>query len=217
MTARRGDPADAPTRAGALCGSGKRSGGTCRNVAGKGTGHVGYGHCWLHGGASPGGIRMAERERAYATVRTLGLPLDEGDPDQILLGEVRRSAGIVAWLEVRVGDLEPEQVIRGTRHVRRVDTSAGQFPGSTTTTEAGPGEHLWSQMYARERRHLADVCAKAIAAGVARRHVQLAEEQGELAGQLVVAALRELGVDPASARAQDVIRRNFTLLTGGGG
>ena len=87
--------------------------------------------------------------------------------------------------------------------------------GTEVITEAGPGEHLWSQLYARERKHLADVAAKAISLGIARRHVELAEEQGQLAGQLVAAVLRDLGVDPASPAARQVIERHFTVLAGG--
>jgi hypothetical protein len=70
-------------------------------------------------------------------------------------------------------------------------------------------------MYARERRIYADVRAKVIAAGIAQRHVDLAEQQGELAGRLVTGILSDLGVDPASPRARDVIRRHFTLISGG--
>lgn len=219
MTARRGDPADAPTRGGPLCGSAKRLGGVCRNTAGKGTGHVGYGHCWLHGGRSPGGVRMAEREAAYATARTLHLPVDDpdADPDTLILDLVREQASVVAWLRDAVRALPPDALIRSARYARRVDTSAGQFPGVTTTTETGAVEHVLSQMYARERRIFADLLVKVSALKINRRHVELAEEQGELAGRLMVAALRELGIDPASPRAQEVIRRQFTLLSGGAG
>jgi hypothetical protein len=215
VSAHPGDPADAPTRDGWHCGSPKKSGGTCRNRAGKGTQHVGYGHCRNHGGNTPGGKTMAQREQGYAAVRTYGLPLDDGNPDDILLAEVRRSAGIVAWLEQQIAALPAGDVIRGTRLVRKVETSAGAFPGTTTTSEAGPQEHLWSQLFARERRHLADVCAKAIQAGIWHQHVELAEEQGQIAGRLLVAVLSELGVDAGSPRAREVIGRHFTLLSGG--
>ena len=36
------------------CGAKTRQGDFCRQVAGWGTDHVGYGRCKLHGGASPG-------------------------------------------------------------------------------------------------------------------------------------------------------------------
>lgn len=217
MTAYRGDPADAPTRGGALCGSRKRLGGVCRNTAGKGTDHVGFGHCWLHGGRSPGGTRMAQREAAYAAARTLHLPVDDpdADPDTLILGLVREQASVVAWLRDAVRALPADALVRSARYARRVDTSGGQFPGTTTTTETGAVEHVLSQMYARERRIFADLLVKTSALKINRRHVELAEEQGEMAGQLMVAALRELGVDPASPRAQDVIRRHFTIIAGG--
>jgi hypothetical protein len=217
VTTRPGDPASGPTRAGELCGSPKKGGGTCANRAGKGTDHVGHGHCRYHGGNSPGGVKMADRELAYATARTLHLPADDpdADPSALMLALVREQAGIVAWLREEVGKLTPEALVRGTRYVRRTTTTVGQFPGETTVTEAGQTEHVLSVMYARERRIYADVLAKVIAAGIAQRHVDLAEQQGELAGRLVTGILSDLGVDPASPRARDVIRRHFTLISGG--
>lgn len=167
---------------------------------------------------------MAEREQQHAAVReiraTLHQPADDTqpvDPEAMILALVRQQAQIVGWLRAEVARLDPEALVRGTRAVRRTVTSAGQFPGETTTTEAGAAEHVLSVMYARERRIYADVLAKAIQAGVARRHVELAESQGELAGQLITGVLAEMGIDPASTRAQDVIRRQFTLLAGGQG
>jgi hypothetical protein len=160
---------------------------------------------------------MAQREQSYAIARTMHLPVDDGpvDPDRLILERVREQAQIVAWLRHEVQQLEPTELIRSARFSRRVETSAGAFPGTTTTVETGTQEHVLSTMYRAERKILDDVLAKAIAAGVARRHVELAEQQGELAGQLLTAVLRELGVDPASPRAQDAIRRHFTLLAGG--
>lgn len=158
---------------------------------------------------------MAQREQAYAAARTMDLAVDgQDDPDRLMLDRVREQARIVAWLRQEVQALTPGDLIRSSRYVRRVDTTAGQFPGTTTTTEAGATEHVLSQMYRAERRILDDVLAKVNAAGVARRHVELAEQQGEMAGQLLTAVLRELGVDPASPRAQDAIRRHFTLISG---
>lgn len=217
MTARRGDPADAPTRDGALCGSAKKTGGTCQNAAGKGTDHVGHGHCRFHGGNTPGGIRMAQREQAYAEARTMALDVtgDDVDPEDLILGRVREQAGIVAWLRGQVQALTPDALVRSARYARRTATTAGQYPGETTTTETGAAEHVLSQMYARERRILDDLLAKVIGLGIARRHVEVAEAQGELAGRFVTAVLRDLQVDPGSPRAREVIARQFALLAGG--
>lgn len=204
-----GDPATRPTRDGALCGASTRTGGTCRNIAGFRTDHPHSGHCYLHGGSSPSGRRMAQREVAYATARSLGVPADV-DPADGLLALVRETAGLVAWLREQAAALAPDDLIRGTRYVRRTEGP----DGPVTVTEAGPGEHLWSVMYARERRNFADVCAKALAAGVAQRQVQLAEEQGELAGRLVRAILTDLGHDLNDPGTRDVIRRHLTLVRG---
>lgn len=218
MTAQR-DPAGGPTRDGPLCGSAKRGRpDTCKNPAGKGTDHVGFGHCRYHGGNSPGGKAMARREAAYATARTMHLPVDdEDDPDTLLLGLVREQASIVAWLREQVRDLTPEALVRSARYARRTEATAGAFPGTTTTTETGAVEHVLSQMYARERRILADLLVKVAGLGIAKRHVELAKEQGELAGRLLVAVLSEMGIDPASPRAREVIRRQFMVLAGGAG
>lgn len=52
-----GDPMDPPTagkpHGSPRCGARTRSGSPCRNVAGKGTNHLGIGRCKFHGGATP--------------------------------------------------------------------------------------------------------------------------------------------------------------------
>jgi hypothetical protein len=220
VTAQR-DPSGGPTRDGPLCGSAKRGRpDTCKNPAGKGTDHVGFGHCRYHGGNSPGGVAMARREAAYATARTMHLDVDDDDettPEERILGRVREQSRIVAWLREEVQRLTPDALIRSARYARRVEATAGAFPGTTTTTETGTQEHVLSQMYARERRIYDDLLAKVISLGIAKRHVELAKEQGELAGRLLVAVLTEMGVDPASPRAREVIRRQFTVIAGGAG
>lgn len=158
---------------------------------------------------------MAEREQAYALARTLHLPVDQGDPDVLLLELVREQAGVVAWLREEVRRLTPAALVRSARYARTVETTAGQHPGMTTTTETGAVEHVLSAMYARERRTYADLLVKVAGLGIARRQVQLAEDQGELAGRLVAAVLADLGHDPAAPGTRDVVRRHFALLAGG--
>jgi hypothetical protein len=128
---------------------------------------------------------MAQREQSYAVARTMHLPVENGDPDpdRLILERVREQAQIVAWLRAR--DAQSSSRARSAaserRYSRRVETSAGQFPGSTTTTVETDRtqEHVLSTMYRAERGSiLDDVLAKAIAAGVARRHVELAEAAG---------------------------------------
>ena len=51
---------------GVLCGARKTdgSGDTCQNAAGKNTGHVGFGYCAFHSGATPNGEKHGEKLRA---------------------------------------------------------------------------------------------------------------------------------------------------------
>jgi hypothetical protein len=174
--------------------------------------------CRLHGGKSPNARAAAHRrlEEAAAAraVEAFGLPRDI-DPAAALLEEVGRSAGAVEWLRARVVEVgaDPNDLVHGTRLVRRKTTD----DGSETTTEIGPGVHLWVQLYQQERRHLADVCAKALAAGAQERQVQLAERQGELAAQILTAVLDDLHLTAAEhQRALEVAGRHFTLLRGTG-
>ena len=48
------------------CGAQGRTGTPCRKSAGWGTDHAGYGHCRLHGGASPNGRVFAAKLEAAA-------------------------------------------------------------------------------------------------------------------------------------------------------
>lgn len=49
------------------CGARLKSGtGTCRQAAGARTDHLGYGQCWLHGGATPTGKKHAKTLRQEA-------------------------------------------------------------------------------------------------------------------------------------------------------
>jgi hypothetical protein len=120
-------------------------------------------------------------------VATYGLPR-EVDPADALLEEVHRTAGHVAWLQVKVGDLDEQDLVWGT--VQEVDRSSGEFGGTDTTQAAKP--NVWLELYRAERRHLAEVCKTALAAGVAERQVRLAEQQGALIATVIGRILDDL-------------------------
>lgn len=175
-------------RAQQTCGATTRAGHPCRKPAGWGTPHD-VGRCKLHGGATPNGQRAARVTLAREQVQALGLPLGREDPSDVLLEEVRRSAVIVRWLHDRVaelGDLFDEDGLN-------------------------PVVALWE----RQRRHLADVAARAVAVGVARRHVELAEEQGRMAGEFLLRTLARLGIDTEEPAVRSIMRQELYLLSGG--
>jgi hypothetical protein len=181
------------------CGATNRQGKPCGKAAGWGTDHVGTGHCKLHGGASPNGRKHAQREQATQAVATYGLPRDI-DPQAALLEELHRTAGHVAWLQLKVAELDEHQTygpVGGSEH---------GYP----STEA----HIWIRLYQQERKHFTDVAKTCIACGIAERQIQLAEQQGQLLARALDGILTDLGVRN-HPEAPAVVRRHLTLLDGG--
>ncbi len=150
----------------------------CTLVAGYGTNHKGYGHCKFHFGNSPAHITQAETERAEDAVRTFGLPIDI-DPQEALLQELRRTAGVVAYLEDVIAEFDKDQLVQ--------------------YDDVGPHGHkrvssAWVVMYQAERGHLVRVAAEAHKCGVAERQVQIEERQGLLLAEVIKRILVELDV-----------------------
>lgn len=168
--------------------------------------------CSKHGGGEAAGVRKQEGLKRWHTereqnkqmaklaraARTLGLPL-EVDPQQALLQEIYRTAGAVAWLGERVGDL-PESALswnlvseerkQGTEGFAGEDGEGGEVDLTTTIHGAKPAVLL--ELYHRERNHLVHVCKVAITCGIAERQIRIAEEQG----QQIAQTLRTTFEDP---------------------
>jgi P27 family predicted phage terminase small subunit len=146
-----------------------RGRGECHGIA------TATGNCRMHlgGGGPKRAAAMLARQPTY------GAPLDVS-PGEALLQEVRRTAGIVAWLGEIIGGLEHGDMVWGIE--RRSDRTAGDFPGADIISSAKP--NVWVQLYQAERRHLVTTCAEALRANVDERLVRLAEMQG---GRIVAA------------------------------
>lgn len=165
-----------------LCGA-KRSGrsssgpGRCRHLAGWGTDHVGFGKCRLHGGNTKTHRISAVRREVEQRMANYGEPIDV-DPATALLSEVARTAGHVQWLGEQVRD--------------RADVA----------THEG---RVLTELYRREREHLVRVSKATLDAGIAEREVRIAEAQGRVLAEVVVAVLRDLNL----SNAQTVIARRL--------
>ncbi len=165
------------------CSASTRSGDPCRNnsIAG---GTV----CRMHGGANPKTAAKAA-VRAEVASWTLGQAVD--DPGEVLLRLVTQSR------------------IRADRYATLIAEKIEEYPGATIediligdTMAATPdgmpvktGEYIRGliQLENQERDRLATFATKAIAAGLAERQVRLAERQGALLAQVMVAVM----TDPA--------------------
>lgn len=195
------------------CGAKTRSGGYCANFPLPGTNR-----CKLHGGASPqaqkkAAERLARQQterRAARSNKTLGLRGDENlDPSQILLGEIAWTHAHVEWLREKVQELEPENLVWSAAQHEHGDMPLGSV--DVITEKAGPS--IWYELYLRERKHLADVTARAIQAGIEQRRVQLAERQGELVALALQRILGSLGLTATQwEKSRAVIPRELRAL-----
>jgi hypothetical protein len=165
------------------------SGGLCRNVAGKGTDHLGYGPCVRHGGNTPSHVTAAQKAMAATAVATYGLPITI-DPRDALLQEVYRTAGHVAFIADQIRALKTDDLIWGK--TEEVDTRASEFPGTNTKRAAVP--NVWLQLYDRERKHLVAVAKAAIDAGIEERRVRVAEQMGGQLAAVIRAFIARLGL-----------------------
>lgn len=184
-----------------LCGAKKHddSGDTCKNPAGAGTDHLGWGKCKWHGGNAKMLKVAAAREEAAELVKTLraGQPLDI-DPDQALLQEVHRTAGVVQWLEDLIGELGVKDL--------------------TVMTEIGYRPRAFHEMWIKEREHLAKVAKMTLDAGVQERHVRIAEEQGALLATVIRNVLGDLSLTPEQrAQAPEIVHRHLLAISAGAG
>lgn len=147
--------------------------------------------CRVHGGSAPQ-VKAAAQRRVEAAQQerlalAFGAPRDV-EPGMAILEEIHRTAGLVDWYAARILDLDPDSDPRVLSWGRVSESSkqAGAFPGTDTTWSAAPPVLL--ELWMRERKHLVEVCAAALKAGVEERRVRLAESQGAL----VAAAIRRI-------------------------
>lgn len=170
--------------------------------------------CKTHGGSAPQVKAAAERRRelqaAADATRTYGLPREVA-PDVALLEEVHRTAGHVAWLAKQVAELDEDDLVWGV--TEEADKHTTEFAGTDTTRKALP--NVWLVLYQQERKHLADVCKAAIAAGIAERQVRLAEQQGQVLADVIRRILGALSLSAEQQElAPDVVRRELRAVAG---
>jgi hypothetical protein len=147
---------------------------------------------------------------ARKAVNTYSLPREVA-PDVALLEEVHRSAGAVAFLAEKVAELDTGDLVWGV--TEEAEKRATEFTGTDTVRRAAP--NTWLLLYQQERKHLADVCRTAIAAGIAERQVRLAEAQGRMVADVIRRILDGLDLSPVQqARAPEVARRELRALAG---
>jgi hypothetical protein len=186
------------------------SGRTCGHSAGWDTEHNGRGRCKFHGGNTPTHVKAAQREELAEAIVTFGLPIDI-EPTDAMLDEVHRTAGVVLFLEGEVRKLAPEELTYGIhRDIGR--SVAGKIVERVVERRAGVVALV--KLWQSERRHMVNVCAKAIAAGIAERQVRVAEQHAAIFAAALRGMFEDLGVAD-HPKLGKIVRRHLTLVQGG--
>lgn len=179
-----------------MCGGKKRQGeGTCKLTAGYGTSHLGYGKCKFHFGSTQSNVKHAARLKIadeLDELRTMGeeIPIE---PTAALASVMNRSAGKIAWLELKIATLRDDELTQFT--------GSGEKPG------------VWLQMHADESERLAKFAKMALDAGVNERAVTLVEEQGRLINMLLHNVVNALELTPEQQeRAPGIVRQQLLAL-----
>jgi hypothetical protein len=174
------------------------------------------------GGASQVKAAAAERVRQAEIVeaaRAYGVPRDV-EAAVGIRAEIWRTAGAIRWLGEIVAGLEQQDIVFGkTRLERSSGTGTGQRGADTESSTAvrEAKSNLWVELLFRERKHFAEICAKAVALGLAERDVQLAEQQGHMVAAVVLAILGDKALALSRAqleRAPEIVSRHFRLVGG---
>jgi hypothetical protein len=138
-------------------------------------------------------------------------------PLDALLGEVKRTAGKIAWLEKIVAALSISEMFGDDETIEQYEGSRSRMgapQGDSPTARvkwllANEGERKQTQIRKRpgihpaitnlmaERKHLVDTCSRALTLGIKLDHIELTQRQGEqmLAGMLAFAELSGLNLD----------------------
>lgn len=182
------------------CNARKRSGkGYCKKPAGEGTDHLGSGRCKLHGGSMPNHRKAAQTEMAKQGVKAFGLPVNI-EPHEALIDELQRTAGIIAFYEIQIRELDDVNQLTGP-----VGTE-GQDAESTLEHHPKAEANIWIRLHIDERKHYVKVAETCIRAGIAERQVQLAEQQGALIANFTRTLLLRLEIDVNKQSVREIVR-----------
>jgi hypothetical protein len=180
------------------CGANLAGGRTCRNVAGMGTDHLGFGKCKRHLGCVEQVAKAAYKEMAADYVNSAPIMLHEPielHPIDAIMEVIKRRAGFIRWLE----------------HKIEAEGEHGLHQEALTTGIKSPS--VWVKLLNDEQVELVKASAIALNAGVAERQVRLAEQQGQLIFVALKAALDQLGLtDTQQAMVSAVMRRVLTQV-----
>lgn len=129
--------------------------------------------------------RKVEEIRATARFGNFPIPADMS-PIDILLDELKRSAGFCFWIESKMSEWTDDLIELGVTN----------YDDKGAMQNAPTNEREWIAIWQAERKHLATVSKMCIDAGVTERQISLAEKQSELMFMLINEAFDMLQLTP---------------------
>lgn len=153
------------------CDAKRRNGEHCKQRAGHGTDHPGYGHCRLHGGNNPSGKKHAVRLEVAERMARMGEPVVGITPPEALQGLVESAAGHVNFLN---GEIQ---------RLSELSNSEAQ---------------ALLRWYIDERDRLARFAEASMRTGVADAQLRVSQAQVALLGEALQSAMFKAGIDQES-------------------
>jgi len=191
---------------------------TCKQPAGYGTDHPGWGHCAWHFGQSPSGKQYAEKVRteahAWRAALDLGISVDT-TPERALADEINRSAGLVAWIQDQIQHAWPTDD-DGLVEVEYFDALGVPRKAKVTPLAAltsHPATRAVMEAYRDERAHLARVAKMGVDANLVDRQLKLDGQRVDLMSGLIAAIITDLGHDPNDNQVRAVVSRRLLAIT----
>ena len=164
--------------------------------------------------------RQSNRTRRGSAVAgpLYGKPTLDTDPAEVLLNEIRRTAGHIEWLAGNLQESDPHQFVRGLWLAKR--QSGFIKEDEIDTGDLSQAGAMWLELYLTERRHLATICRTALAAGIEERRVRLAERQAERVSEAFRGVLFDLGelfgidIDPENDAVRSIVYKHLMTASG---
>lgn len=132
----------------------------------------------------------------------------ETDPFDALEALVWECFGNVAYYRARVQEIDEDALTWGTYEVQEGGKHGGHTKKRATL-------NVWLRLYHEAQERLESVCKSAIAAGIAERQIELAEQQGRMIARVIQGVLEDLGIDQDEPEVRKTVRKHLTVISGG--
>lgn len=176
------------------------TGARCRNSAGKGTSHPGFGACKWHGGTSHNLVVAAARQEVASLATDI-----EVDGETVLLSAIGRAWGAVYFCAERIEAIQAE-----------ADAISEETDPDAMSRRVALSKMFvtYNKMYGEWLDRSVHYASVAKTAGIEERRIKLEEDRAKLVVDIMRGVLKDLGIRLDSPEVKEAFRRNFSLIQG---